>query len=182
MSSPLQLSVPDSAQIHIHLGALVQSLGAAAPAEACGLVPAEAPKRRPLRLAVAAMVLFGSGYGLRSISAPPANAQNQVATSLTLPPSSSPPDSPASAVLGSAPSLPPSIHVNPLPLPPGMLAGQVPGQYPGRVPGGYPSPLPRPQPGMAIRAPYPALPAAPTAPGPATATTPSTPRNPFGLE
>lgn len=182
MSSSLQLSVPDGAQIHIHLGAPLQLAGTTAPAEPRGLVPAEAPKRRPLRLAVAAMVLFGSGYGLRSLSAPPANAQNQVATSLAPVPFPTLPDSPASVVLGSAPGLPSSIHVNPLPLPPGMLASQVPGQYPGQVPGGYPSPLPRPQPGMAVRAPYPALPAAPTAPGTATATTPSTPRNPFGLE
>jgi len=182
MSSPLQLSVPDGAQIHIHLGAPLQLAATAASAEPCGPLSAAAPKRRPLRLAVAALLLFGAGYGLRSISAPPANAQNGGATSLALPPFPALPDPPAGAVLGSVPGLPSSIHVNPLPLPPGVLAGQVPGQYSGQVPGGYPSPLPRPQPGMAIRAPYPALPAPPAAPGAATATAPSTTRNPFGLE
>ena len=180
MSSPLQLSVPDGAQIHIHLGAPLQLAGAAAPADPYGLVPAEAPKRRPLRLAVAALLLFGAGYGLRSISAPSANAQDQVATSLALPPSPALPDPPGSAVLGSVPGLPSSIHVSPLP--PGVLAGQVPGQYPGQVPVGYPGPLPRPQPGMAVRAPYPALPPMSSAPGAATITAPSPTRNPFGLE
>lgn len=182
MSSPLQFTVPDGAQVHIHLGTPLQPAGPAAATTPTSPVPTAGPKHHPLRLAVAAVVLFGAGYGLRSVSAPPANAQNQVAA---LPaPSSFPasPDSPAGAVLGSAPGLPSSIHVNPLPLPPGLQTGQVPGQYPGQTPGGYPGPLPRPQSGMAVRAPYPALPATPPASSTATATAPSPARNPFGLE
>lgn len=180
MSSPLQLSVPEGAQIHIHIGALVQPPGQAVPAEARGLVPAEAARRRPLRLGAAALLVFGAGYGLRSVSAPPANAQNQLTTSLAVPsiPLS---DLPADAVLGPATGLPSSIRVNPLPLPAGALPGQMPAQYSGQGAGVYPGPLPRQQPGMAVRAPFPALPATPSAPG-VTTTAPSPARNPFGLE
>lgn len=181
MSSPLQLTVPDGAQIHIHLGAPVQPAALPPPASPTSPVPAEGSKRHPLRLAVAALLLFGAGYGLRSVSAPPAIAQDRLATLPALPSPSGLPDPPAGAVLGSVPGLPPSIHVNPMPIPQSMQAGQMPGQYPGQVPG-YPSPLPRPQPGMAVRVPYPALPATPSAPPLATAATPSPARNPFGLE
>lgn len=184
MSSPLQLSVPDGAQIHIHLGAPLPPAGAVVPTAPTGLLPAEAPRHRPLRLAVAALLLFGAGYGVRSSSAPPANAQNQVATSLAMPPSLALPDPPAGAVLGSAPGLPSSIHVNPLPLPPGFLAGQMASQYPVQGPAGYPTatpgPVQRPLPGMAVRAPYPALPDPQANPG--SRASPSPARNPFGLE
>jgi len=174
MSSPLQLSVPDGAQIHIHFGPPLQPGGLPPPAAAT--VP-EPPRIRPLRLGIAALLVFGAGYGLRGLSSPSANAQDQLVTSLSPAPIPALPGSPAGAVLGSAPGMPSSIQVNPLPLPPGVLASQ----YSGQPPAGYANPVPLFRPGMAVRAPYPALPA--TLPGPgATAVTPSSARNPFGLE
>ena len=174
MSSPLQLSIPDGAQIHIHFGPQLQLKGLPSPAAP---TVSEPPKTRPLRLGIAALLVFGAGYGLRGLSAPPANAQDQLVTSLAPAPTSALPGYPAGAVLGSAPGLPSSIQVSPLPLPPNVLASQ----YAAQPPAGYANPVPLSRPGMAVRAPYPALPATPPAPG-ATAAASSSARNPFGLE
>ena len=103
MSSPLQLSVPDGAQIHIHFGAPSQPASTAAPADHLSPAPKQPEKRRPLRLGVAALLVFGAGYGVRSLSTPSANAQDQVATSLPPAPIPALPGYPAGAVLGSAP-------------------------------------------------------------------------------
>lgn len=188
MSTPLQLSVPEGAQIHIHLGPHAQLAGPSRLADACAPEAATALKRRPLRLAATALLLFGGGYVARGISTPDANAQRPLVSSLGLPPSTGLDEPPASAVLGTIPGLPSGIHVTPLPslaTLPGQVPAQLTGPVPGQLPGPYAGQLPRPLPGMVVRAPYPVVPDAPQASGQATppaAGTPTRPRNPFGLE
>ena len=184
MSNPLQLSVPEGAQVHIHIGSLAQIAGPGGSADPNGVPrPAEVPKRNHLRLTLAALLVFGGGYVTRGVSTPDAKAQGPLATSLGLP------ESPPGAVLGTTSGLPSSIHVNPLPSPLATLPGQAPVQFTGPAPGQQPGPyvgqLPRPLPGMVVRAPYPVAPDAPQGTGqasPPASGTPTAPRNSFGLE
>ena len=185
MSNPLQLTVPEGAQVNIHIGSLAQLAGPGVSAEP-HVVPqlAETTKRHRLRLALAALLVFGGGYVTRSVSTPDANAQGPQTASLGLPPSTYPDVLPR-PVPGSTAGLPPSIHVNPLPSPLTTLPGQPLPPLPGGVSGPYAGQIPFQRPGMAVRAPFPVVPDAPQATGqafPPAAGTPTMPRNPFGLE
>lgn len=167
MITPLQLTVPEGAQVHIHLGSLAQLAGGidgplplhGAPVVTRVAETAERPKHHPLRLAMAGLLLFGTGYAARTFTAANAVAQGPQATSLYLPPAPAFPGPPPSALLGSAvPALPPGIRATP-PTPPFALptaeaAGSV-------ARGPFPAP---------------ASPALPQAAGPAAA------RSSFGLE
>lgn len=182
MLTPLQLSVPESAQVHIHLAPpspFGVPLGSAGPDAT--RQPVEPMKRHSLRLALAALLAFGGGYMARSLSTPNANAQGPSTASLGLPPPLATAEPPVGGVPGMTPGLPSSIQLRSLPSPYPVLPNQVPGQPSGL----YPVQPQRPLPGMAVRAPFPVPPNAPSATGeaapPATAT-PTLPRNPFGLE
>ena len=85
MNAPLQLSIPESAQVHIHCGPLP---GFAGPTVAPAGAGPEQPRRHKLRLAAAAALLFGGGYFAHGFTAPPvvASLPALAATDLPLPP------------------------------------------------------------------------------------------------
>ena len=85
MNAPLQLSIPESAQVHIHFGPLPGFAGPTIAPAGAGL---EQPRRHKLRLAAAAALLFGGGYFAHGFTAPPvvASLPALAATDLPLPP------------------------------------------------------------------------------------------------
>ena len=91
MNAPMQLSIPENAQIHIHFGSAPGLAGACFPDADAAPV---SPPRHTLRLAVAAVLLFGGGYFARGITAQSAGTEiprPPVAMRLPLPPGSLPP-------------------------------------------------------------------------------------------
>ena len=76
MSSHLQLIVPETAQIHIHFGPDGVVPGSHAAITDIGPVPLL--RRHPLLLASVAILLFGSGYVVRGMTAQPAAAETSV--------------------------------------------------------------------------------------------------------
>ena len=89
MNAPMQLSIPENAQIHIHFGS-APGLASACFADAATV----SPPRHTLRLAVAAVLLFGGGYFARGITAQSAGTdipRPPVAMRLPLIPGSLPP-------------------------------------------------------------------------------------------
>lgn len=89
MNAPMQLSIPENAQIHIHFGS-APGLAGACFADAAPV----SPPRHTLRLAVAAVLLFGGGYFARGITAQSAGTdipRPPVAMRLPLIPGSLPP-------------------------------------------------------------------------------------------
>ena len=181
MSVPLQLSVPEGAHVQIHIVPAGQTLSLPGPIASIPAVLPRPPKRRPLRLATAAMLVFGAGYVARSLVTPDANAQPGTA-SLAAPSSGIPPagygDAIPPAIPGLASGLPSSIQVNPLPFPyvnaPGPTTGTLARQV---SPYGV-----APSRGMSIQAPFPAGPD-PGQPQPdARLVAPARPPNPFGLQ
>lgn len=187
MSMPFQLSLPAGAQVFIHKGSAAQLSGHEDAIELHVLQSTEPPKRNTLRLAMAALLLFGGGYVARFILAPDASAQGPLTASLGLPPSPDLPTPPTAAVLANTPGLPSSIHLSPPPLlaAPGQAPAQFSNTSPNQTPGVYGGQWTRSAPGMAVRAPFPVAPDAPQTSGqasaPGTGTSPG-PRNPFGLE
>ena len=183
MSVPLQLSAPEGAHIHIHLSTEAEFIRARGQSDSFPSQPVESRMRTPLIVAVSALLTFGFGYMVRGgVNAMEAFAQAPQPAGLGLaqPPGYSDPQ--VAAALGNAPGLPPSIHVNPLPVPYQRLPQQV--QVPGQ-PALYPPQPLRPAPGMVVRAPFPVAPDTPQANGPTGPSlpgTPAAPRNPFGLD
>ena len=84
MSNPLQLVVPETAQIHIHFGPATVVPGSHAAISDIGSAPLL--RRHPLLLASAAILLFGSGYVVRGMTAQPAAAETSLPRPVALPP------------------------------------------------------------------------------------------------
>ena len=84
MSNPLQLIVPETAQIHIHFGPDAVGPGRHAAISDIGCAPLF--RRHPLLLASAAILLFGSGYVVRGMTAQPAAAETSLPRPVALPP------------------------------------------------------------------------------------------------
>jgi hypothetical protein len=65
MTVPLQLAIPETAQVHIHF---------CAPPALADAVAVPQPRRHPLLLAATAILLFGGGYVVRGMTTTPAVA------------------------------------------------------------------------------------------------------------
>ena len=74
MNAPLQLSVPENAQVHIHIGSAGHFTGPAFHGVAAHAEAVAQQSRPKLLLTLAAMGLFGLGYVVHGVISPPAAA------------------------------------------------------------------------------------------------------------
>lgn len=120
VTEPVQLSIPEHAQINIYV----------TPAAPPGHPPAAAPEdvqtgkpARPLRRVAVGLLLFGLGFGVHGLIGLPASAESDQPSPADYPVMPAPPGSPSSL---SGPrqgaALAPGIRVTP-PQPPGSPAG-----------------------------------------------------------
>jgi hypothetical protein len=147
MTQPLQIALPDNAQVNIYLGGAPAALsGAAEPIDAA--IPL--PRRRPFRLAVLGALLIGLGYFAHGLVAGDAAAEAERATAsqlrvMPLPP----PLASASPSEGGLTS--PNIRVTPprpfgspgAAIPPAALSGSPPPSISNAAPPGAPPAIAR---------------------------------------
>jgi hypothetical protein len=172
MDTPLAFTVPQSAQIHIHVGN-------AAPLPCVrGDGSLDAPRRKPLHAAALALLLFGSGYAVHGLTTSRASAEGDQPGRISLPVLPDPPAGTANDARQVAPSLGPgraSLAPNIRLTPPHPYAPGMPAPPPSVSNLAVPTP---PVPGLQ------AVPGAAADAG-ASGTAPvpgAPPRSPFGLD